>query len=109
MTNCRAETRVVLISDAADPSFHFVAIPLIKILNDIKLHIAPSLRRETINRVDVADSLERLTHQHKTFFLDLDNPAPRSRVGLQRMTANSARRRRRLVQQERDRHVATPP
>src|SRR6185369_14978809 len=48
-------------------------------------------------------------HQHKTFFLDLDNPAPRSRVGLQRMTANSARRRRRLVQQERDRHVATPP
>src|ERR1041384_5477102 len=109
MPNRRSESRVVLISNPADASLHLVVILLIKILHDIKLHIPPSLRSESIDRVDVADSLERFAHQHETFLLDLDDPATRPCVRLQRMTANRARRRRRLIQQKRDPPVTPAP
>src|ERR1044072_2582524 len=109
MTNRCPESRVVLISNAANPSFHFIVILLIEILHDIKLHIPSPLRSEPIDRVDVADSFECLAHQHETFFLNLDDPASGSRVWLQRMTTNRACGRRRLVQEERNRHVASAP
>src|ERR1700741_374013 len=100
MTNRGPETRVVLIGDTANASFHFVVILFIKILHDVKLHIAPSFRSKTIDRVNVANGFECFAHQYETFFLDLDDLSSGSRVWLQWMPAHRARCRGWLVQEE---------
>ena len=82
MTNRGSEPRVVLVIDAADASLHFVVVLLIEIFHDIKLHIPPSFRSESIDRINIADSFERFTHQHQTFFFDLDDAPSGTRVRL---------------------------
>src|SRR5215213_5662023 len=88
VTNRGPQSRIVLVVDAPDTSFHLVTVFLVKVLHYIELYVSPSLRSESINGIDISDSLQRLTHQHEAFLLDLDDAASGTRVRLERMTTD---------------------
>ena len=106
MADRGAETRVVLERNAADPSLDLFGIFFVKILYDVKLHIPAAFAGKTVDRINIADRLERLAHQDKAFLFDLDDAPAGMRVRLQRISRDRARGRGRLVEQDRDRDVA---
>src|SRR6266576_1333353 len=93
VANRCAETRVVLISNAADASFDFVGILLIEIFYDIEFHVAPAFGSKSIYRVNITDRFQRFAHQDQAFLFDLDDASSGMCVRLQRMTADRARSR----------------
>src|SRR6266478_4146603 len=93
VANRGPETRVVLISNAADATFDFVGILLIEVFHDIEFDVAPALGSKAIYRVNITDRFQRFAHQDQAFLFDLDDASSRMRVRLQRMAANRARGR----------------
>src|ERR1043165_1036014 len=106
VSNRRPQPRVVLECDTADAALDLIRILLTEIFHDVKFHVASTFARESVDRVDVADSLESLTHEYESLFFDLDDPAAGVRIRLKRIPRDRSRGRRRLIEQDRDGDIA---